>query len=148
MIRAGNHIIDDKGFTTTLESMGGVNRQAIVVELPAGISDEALEAFCTGPIEVLNDAGEVAQTHTGPFRVVSHGLKLTRSNAEGDVAALAARVASLEAELETANSEKKSAQDELASLSDQLDALKESMPPAVEEAGSGEAVTGDAADSV
>lgn len=148
MIRAGNYTIDDKGFTTTLENVGGVNRQAIVAELPAGISDEALEALCAGPIEVLDEQGEAVQTHTGPFRLVSHGLKLTRASAEGDVAALTAHVANLEARLETANSEKKSAQDALASLSDQLAELKKRTATTVETPVKGEAVSVDAADSL
>ena len=53
MIKAGNHTVSDKGFTVVTENIGGVPRQAVVAELPGGISDEALAAFCAGPIEVL-----------------------------------------------------------------------------------------------
>ena len=53
MIKAGNHTVSDKGFTVVMENIGGVPRQAVVAELPGGISDEALAAFCAGPIEVL-----------------------------------------------------------------------------------------------
>ena len=41
MIKAGNHTISDKGFTVVTENIGGVPRQAVVAELPGGISDEA-----------------------------------------------------------------------------------------------------------
>ena len=45
-IKAGNHTVSDKGFTVVTENIGGVPRQAVVAELPGGISDEALAAFC------------------------------------------------------------------------------------------------------
>ena len=99
MIKAGNHTISDKGFTVVTENIGGVPRQAVVAELPGGISDEALAAFCAGPIEVLAEDGSTTATYTGPFRVVSHGLKLTRTSEDSDVAALTAQVAELEAKL-------------------------------------------------
>ena len=91
MIKAGNHTVSDKGFTVVTENIGGVPRQAVVAELPGGISDEALAAFCAGPIEVLAEDGSTTATYTGPFRVVSHGLKLTRTSEDSDVAALTAR---------------------------------------------------------
>ena len=84
MIKAGNHTVSDKGFTVVTENIGGVPRQAVVAELPGGISDEALAAFCAGPIEVLAEDGSTTATYTGPFRVVSHGLKLTRTSEDSD----------------------------------------------------------------
>lgn len=127
MIKAGNHTISDKGFTVVTESIGGVPRQAVVAELPGGISDEALAAFCAGPIEVLAEDGSTTATYTGPFRVVSHGLKLTRTSEDSDVAALTAQVAALEAKLSQEQSEKESAKNALASLNAQLSALKTTM---------------------
>lgn len=127
MIKAGNHTISDKGFTVVTENIGGVARQAVVVELPGGISDEALAAFCAGPIEVLAEDGSTTATYTGPFRVVSHGLKLTRTSEDSDVAALTAQVAALEAKLSQEQSEKESAQNALASLNAQLSALKTTL---------------------
>ena len=139
MIKAGNHTISDKGFTVVTENIGGVPRQAVVAELPGGISDEALAAFCAGPIEVLAEDGSTTATYTGPFRVVSHGLKLTRTSEDSDVAALTAQVAELEAhitdidydlaaqkekELRHEQSEKESAQSALARLNEQLTTLK------------------------
>jgi len=121
MIKAGNHTISDKGFTVVTENIGGVPRQAVVAELPGGISDEALAAFCAGPIEVLAEDGSTTATYTGPFRVVSHGLKLTRTSEDSDVAALTAQVAELEAKLSHEQSEKESA---LARLNEQLTTLK------------------------
>ena len=107
MIKAGNHTVSDKGFTVVTENIGGVPRQAVVAELPGGISDEALAAFCAGPIEVLAEDGSTAATYTGPFRVVSHGLKLTRTSEDSDVAALTAQVAELEAKLSTRRARRK-----------------------------------------
>lgn len=127
MIKAGNHTISDKGFTVVTENIGGVPRQAVVAELPGGISDEALAAFCAGPIEVLAEDGSTTATYTGPFRVVSHGLKLTRTSEDSDVAALTAQVAALEAKLSQEQSEKESAQSALASLNAQLSALKTTL---------------------
>ena len=75
MIRAGKYTVEDSGFTVTTERIGGLPRQAVVVELPGGITGTALDALCAGPIEVLNEKGEVVQTHTGPFRITTHGLK-------------------------------------------------------------------------
>ena len=124
MIKAGNHTVSDKGFTVVTENIGGVPRQAVVAELPGGISDEALAAFCAGPIEVLAEDGSTTATYTGPFRVVSHGLKLTRTSEDSDVAALTAQVAELEAKLSHETSEKESAQSALARLNEQLTTLK------------------------
>lgn len=124
MIKAGNHTVSDKGFTVVMENIGGVPRQAVVAELPGGISDEALAAFCAGPIEVLAEDGSTTATYTGPFRVVSHGLKLTRTSEDSDVAALTAQVAELEAKLSHEKSEKESAQSALARLNEQLTTLK------------------------
>lgn len=123
MIKAGNHTVSDKGFTVVTENIGGVPRQAVVAELPGGISDEALAAFCAGPIEVLAEDGSTTATYTGPFRVVSHGLKLTRTSEDSDVAALTAQVAELEAKLSHEKSEKESAQSALARLNEQLTTL-------------------------
>ena len=108
----------------TTERIGGLPRQAVVVELPGGITGTALDALCAGPIEVLNEKGEVVQTHTGPFRIATHGLKLVREDQSGDVAALASQVATLEAALAKETSEKESAQDALASLNDKLTTLQ------------------------
>lgn len=127
MIRAGNYTISDNGFTVDTVSVGGNVRQALVVELPGGITNTALAAFCEGPIEVLDEEGNVLQTYTGPFNVLSHGLKFTRASTDGDVAALTARVNDLEAELLTVKSAKESAVEELASLSQQLSEMKSTM---------------------
>lgn len=124
MIRAGKYTVEDSGFTVTTERIGGLPRQAVVVELPGGITGTALDALCAGPIEVLNEKGEVVQTHTGPFRIATHGLKLVREDQSGDVAALASQVATLEAALSKETSEKESAQDALASLNDKLTTLQ------------------------
>lgn len=124
MIRAGKYTVEDSGFTVTTERIGGLPRQAVVVELPGGITGTALDALCAGPIEVLNEKGEVVQTHTGPFRIATHGLKLVREDQSGDVAALASQVATLEASLAKETSEKESAQDALASLNDKLTTLQ------------------------
>ena len=124
MIRAGKYTVEDGGFTVTTERIGGLPRQAVVVELPGGITGTALDALCAGPIEVLNEKGEVVQTHTGPFRIATHGLKLVREDQSGDVAALASQVATLEAALAKETSEKESAQDALASLNDKLTTLQ------------------------
>ena len=124
MIRAGKYTVEDSGFTVTTERIGGLPRQAVVVELPGGITGTALDARCTGPIEVLNEKGEVVQTHTGPFRIATHGLKLVREDQSGDVAALASQVATLEAALAKETSEKESAQDALASLNNKLTSLQ------------------------
>ena len=121
MIKAGNHTVSDKGFTVVTENIGGVPRQAVVAELPGGISDEALAAFCAGPIEVLAEDGSTTATYTGPFRVVSHGLKLTRTSEDSDVAALTAQVAELEAKL---SHEKCASESALARLNEQLTTLK------------------------
>lgn len=134
MIKAGNYTIQDKGFVSATENINGVPRQALILELPGGIDEATLEAMCSGPIEVVDDNGQVVQSHAGPFRVVSHGLKLTRTSESDDVAALAARVTSLEAELAETKSAKESAQDALASLSEQLDALKSSTTTGDEQA--------------
>lgn len=148
MIRAGNHYIEDKGFAVSADRIGGVARQSLVLELPGGIDDETLAALCAGPIEVLNQDGAVAQSHSGPFQAVSHGLKLIRASPDDDVAALSARVNTLEAALETAISEKTSVVNQLASLSGRIEELKASM---VSEAGAaklGESLTGGAAEGL
>lgn len=127
MIRAGKYTIEDQGFTVETVNVGGTSRQVLIAELPSGITNTALEAFCAGPVEALDEAGNVVQTHTGPFTILSHGLKLVRENPESDVAVLTARVASLEAELLTERNEKVNAKSELASLSAQLSTLRVSM---------------------
>lgn len=130
MLRAGSYTIDDKGLALSLERLGGTAREVLVLELGGGIPDEALEAICAGPIEVLDDSGAVVHTHTGPFYVASHSVRLVRANAESDVAALTARVASLEAALVEARNQKDSAMDSLASLNTRFEALKESVASA------------------
>lgn len=127
MIKAGNYTIHDKGFVSATENINGVPRQALILELPGGIDEATLEAMCSGPIEVVDDNGQVVQSHAGPFCVVSHGLKLTRTSESDDVAALAARVTSLEAELAETKSAKVSAQDALASLSERFRTLQASI---------------------
>lgn len=127
MLRAGNYTIDDQGFASALERLGGTSREVLVMELGGGIPDEALEAICSGPIEVLDESGDVVRTYTGPFRVASHSVRLVRESAESDVAALTARVASLEAELSEARNAKDSALESLASLNTRFEALKESV---------------------
>lgn len=149
MIKAGDFTISDKGFSVATENLGGVARQAIVAALPGGISDEALAALCAGPIEVLGEDGSVLATHTGPFRVVSHSLKLTRTSESDDVAVLTAQVATLQAQLSHAESEKKSAQSALASLNAELSSLKTTMASSIKvQAESATVETTDAADSV
>ncbi|MEG2679222.1 MAG: hypothetical protein RR949_04715 [Oscillospiraceae bacterium] len=138
MIRAGNFTIQDNGFAVETVSVGGTSRQAIIAELPGGISDKALAAFCAGPIDVLDETGAVVQTHTGPFSILSHGLKLARTSADGDVAVLSARVTDLEAELKTANNAKENANRELASLSEQLKSLQVAAPTVNSPKSSGE----------
>ena len=48
MIKAGTHEINDSGFAVVTEVVGGVARQALVLELPGGITGTALAALCTG----------------------------------------------------------------------------------------------------
>ena len=127
MIKAGQFTIDDKGFAVSVERLGGTSREVLVLELGGGIPDEALEAICAGPIEVLDETGAVVRTHTGPFRVASHSVRLARSSEEGDVAALTARVASLEAELSEAKNAKENALESLANLNTRFNQLKESV---------------------
>lgn len=127
MIRAGIYSIDDNGFAVSTERIGGVSRQALVLELPGGISDDALSAICSGPIEVLSESGAVEQIHAGPFRAVSHSVKLMRNSYEDDVAELSALVSTLEAALTEAENEKDSAVSQLASLSGRFEELKASM---------------------
>lgn len=124
MIKAGNHTVSDKGFTVVMENIGGVPRQAVVAELPAASATRPWPRSVPGPIEVLAEDGSTTATYTGPFRVVSHGLKLTRTSEDSDVAALTAQVAELEAKLSHEQSEKESAQSALARLNEQLTTLK------------------------
>ena len=127
MIQAGTKVITDSGFAVVTETVGGVARQALVLELPAGISAEEIAALCAGPVQVVDADGNVIQTHNGPFRVATHGLKLVRTNASGDVAALTALVGELEAELETQVSAKESALTQLASVTAQLATLQSTI---------------------
>ena len=143
MIKAGNYTIQDKGFVSATENINGVPRQALILELPGGIDEEALEAMCSGPIEVVDDNGQVVQSHAGPFRVVSHGLKLARTSESDDVAALTARVTSLEAELAEAKSAKVSAQDALASLSERFRTLQASITSTLKTGSTEKAVASD-----
>ncbi len=107
MIKAGNHTVSDKGFTVVTENIGGVPpARPWWQSCPAASATRALAAFCAGPIEVLAEDGSTTATYTGPFRVVSHGLKLTRTSEDSDVAALTAQVAELEAKLSHEQSEK------------------------------------------
>lgn len=139
MIKAGKFTIDDQGFAISVERLGGTSREVLVLELGGGIPDEALEAICSGPIEVLDEKGAVVQTHTGPFYAASHSLRLVRASAEDDVAALSARVASLEAEVTEARNQKDNALNSLASLNTRFEALKESVASS---SSGGEAVLG------
>lgn len=125
MIKAGSSTIQDKGFTVAAQRVGGVSRQVISLELPGGIDEATLAALCAGPIEVQDEAGQTVQKHEGPFRLVSHGLKLTRASEAEDVAALTAQVEELEAALDLEKSAKQSAQDALASLKERFQALAE-----------------------
>lgn len=134
MIKAGNYSIHDNGFATSVERMGGTAREVLVMELGCGIPDEALAALCAGPIEVLGEDGETVREHTGPFRVVSHSVKLARASEAGDVAALTARVSSLEAELLSERSAKDSALLSLASLNEKFSALKDKLTGGLSEA--------------
>ena len=122
MIKAGNHTVSDKGFTVVTENIGGVPRQAVVAELPGGISDEALAAFCAGPIEVLAEDGSTTATYTG--KAARDIAILNGTSEDSDVAALTAQVAELEAKLSHEQSEKESAQSALARLNEQLTTLK------------------------
>lgn len=143
MIKAGNYTIHDKGFVSATENINGVPRQALILELPGGIDEATLEAMCSGPIEVVDDNGQVVQSHAGPFCVVSHGLKLTRTSESDDVAALAARVTSLEAELAETKSAKVSAQDALASLSERFRTLQASLTSTIKTGTTEKAVASD-----
>lgn len=147
-IKAGKHTIKDNGFVSSVERLGGVSREALVMELPSGISKSELAAICAGPIEVLDEQGQVVRTHTGPFQVVSHSLKLVREGESSDVAALTARVASLEAELSQARSEKNSALGELASLSEQLQTIKGAAADVITPGLGDKVVVRDGADSL
>lgn len=130
MIKAGTYEINDSGFSLVTEVVGGVARQALVLELPGGITGTALAALCAGPVEVVDEEGNTIQTHTGPFRVASHGLKLVRTSTSGDVAALTARVGELEAQLENQVSAKESALSQLASVTEQLANLQTTIQEA------------------
>lgn len=127
MIKAGNYSIHDNGFAVSLERLGGTAREVLVLELGGGIHEEALSALCAGPIEVLDEGGETVREHTGPFRVVSHSVRLARTSEAGDVAALTARVSHLEAELLSERSAKDSALSSLASLNAKFSALKDKL---------------------
>lgn len=143
MIKAGNYTIHDKGFVSATENINGVPRQALILELPGGIDEDTLAAMCSGPIEVVDDNGQVVQSHEGPFCVVSHGLKLTRTSESDDVAALSARVTSLEAELAETKSAKVSAQDALASLSERFRTLQASITSTIKTGTTEKAVASD-----
>lgn len=136
MIRAGNYTVEDKGFSVTTARMGGTYRQALVMELPGAITEEELAALCAGPIEVLDEKGEVAHVHEGPFGVSSHHLMLVRESAENDVAVLTTRVATLEAELAATKSAKTTALADLASVTAQFNELKLSVDTAKLQSGS------------
>ena len=124
MIKAGTKTIEDNGFTIERRGVGGEIRQALVIELPAGITQTQIEAFCDGPIEVLDDEGNTVATYTGPFVAAGHTLTLMRENAEADVSALTARITSLEAELAEVNATHASSVTELASAKEELSTLK------------------------
>lgn len=138
MIKAGTKVITDSGFAVVTETVGGVARQALVLELPDGISEEEIAALCAGPVQVVDEEGNILQSHTGPFRVATHGMKLVRTNASGDVAALTARVGQLEAELDVQVSAKESALSQLASVTAQLTTLQTT----IQEAAGNEEATG------
>ena len=60
MIRAGKYTVEDSGFTVTTERIGGLPRQAVVVELPGGIDTSALlqESSTDPAVNVAFVAGE------------------------------------------------------------------------------------------
>lgn len=124
MIRAGTKTIEDNGFTIERRGVGFDTRQALVIELPAGITQTQIDAFCDGPIEVLDENGNVTATYTGPFIAAGHTLTLMRESAEADVAVLSARITSLEAELAEVSATHENAVTELASAKEELSALK------------------------
>lgn len=124
MIKAGNYFVEDKGFSVSTEQIGGVTRQALTLELPGGISGTSIAALCKGPIQVTDENGGTAHTYTGPFRVVSHGLKLVRESSEVDVAALSAHINELEAALAEERSKRESAVSQLATVSGRLEEMK------------------------
>jgi len=123
MIRAGTKTIEDKGFAITNKRVGGNVRQALVIELPAGITQTTLDAFCDGPIEVLGDDGEVTSVFAGPFVATGHTLTLMRPSEADDVSALTARIIDLEAELTHVKATRESALEELASAREELSTL-------------------------
>ncbi|MEG1562877.1 MAG: hypothetical protein RR365_04000 [Bacteroides sp.] len=124
MIKAGTKTIEDNGFTIERRGVGLDTRQALIIELPTGITQTQIDAFCVGPIEVLDDDGNVAATYAGPFIVAGHTLTLMRESAQADVAALSERITSLEAELAEVTSTHASAVTELASAKEQLTTLR------------------------
>lgn len=133
MLKAGNITIQDDGFAVTVERLGGASREVMVLELDGGITDNEIAALCAGPIELIEESGEVERSYTGPFRVVSHSVRLARTSESGDVASLSAKLASVAAELAVERNEKNSALSSLARLRQELDGLKE----AIKAAGSG-----------
>lgn len=124
MIRAGNHIVSDRGFMVMTEDTGGVPRQVVMAELPGGASGEALAALHADPIEMLAKDGSITATYTGPFRMVSHGLKLTHTSEDSDVAILTVQVMELEAKPSHKKNRNESARSAFARLSEQLTTFK------------------------
>ncbi|NCB63302.1 MAG: hypothetical protein EOM52_06765 [Clostridia bacterium] len=127
MLKAGTKTFEDNGFTIERRGVGFNTRQALVIELPAGITQTQIEAFCAGPIEVLDDGGNTVATYTGPFVAAGHTLTLMRESAEADVSALTARITALEAELAETRATSESAVNELANAREALSALKLSV---------------------
>ena len=85
MIKAGNKEINDSGFAVVTETVGGVARQALVLELSGRHrrGDPGGAVYRAGP-----GGGRGGQRHPDPqrpLRVATHGLKLVRTNASGDV---------------------------------------------------------------
>lgn len=133
MLKAGNITIQDDGFAVTVERLGGSSREVMVLELDGGIAGDEIAALCAGPIELAGEDGSITRTYNGPFRVVSHTMRLARTSESGDVASLTAKLASMAAELAAERNEKNSALSSLASLRQELSDLKD----AIRAAGSG-----------
>ncbi len=148
MIKVGTKTYDDQGFFVSTEKVGDVTREVLNVELKQGLTTQALNALCTGPITIVGEDGETQGQLTGPFQIAGLTLKLMRETAEDDVAHLTGQVTGLQEELMQANGEKQSAQSALASLQEQLQTLRSNITAAGGEAEPGEAVVQDAPSGV
>lgn len=133
MIKAGNVTIQDKGFVVNMETLGGVNRQVLMLELSGGVTDEELTALCENGIEVLDTEGNTVTTYPGAFRVVSHRIKLARENESEDVATLSAKLQELSGKLLQEQTAKETAQNALAMIQEELAVLKTNLVATLEE---------------